>query len=57
VLLDMENPSSHVPFARRAQSPEFHRLHEHVKEIAFSSSSMGRNEDRLQPLNAESALQ
>ena len=57
VLLDMENPSAHMPFARRAQSPEFHRLHEHVKEIAFSSSSMGRSEDRLQPLNAESAPQ
>jgi NitT/TauT family transport system ATP-binding protein len=56
VLLDMENPSSHVPFARRAQSPEFHRLHEHVREIAFSSS-MGRSEDRLQPLKAESGPQ
>jgi NitT/TauT family transport system ATP-binding protein len=57
VLLDLENPSSHLPFARRAQSPEFHRLHEHVKEIAFSSSSMGRGEVRLQPINAESVLQ
>ena len=34
--------SSHMPFARRAQSPEFHRLHEHVKQIAFESSSMDR---------------
>lgn len=42
VLLDMENPASHLPFARRAQSPEFSRLHDEVRKIAFESCSLGR---------------
>jgi NitT/TauT family transport system ATP-binding protein len=43
VLLDAGNPASHLPFARRAQSAEFHRLHDEVKQIAFESSSMFRS--------------
>jgi NitT/TauT family transport system ATP-binding protein len=57
VLLDTENPSSHVPFARRGQSPEFHRLHEQVKQMAFQSSSMNRSEDRPESITAEDRLQ
>ncbi len=56
VLLDMENPTSHMPFARRAQSAEFHRLHEHVKQIAFESSSMNRIEEQPLPVTAEGGL-
>lgn len=49
VLLDMENPASHLPFVRRAQSPEFGRLHDEVKKIAFESCSMSR----VQSMTAE----
>jgi hypothetical protein len=50
LLLDIENPASLVPFARRAQCPEFHRLHDEVKQIAFQSSSMFRADE---PVAAE----
>jgi NitT/TauT family transport system ATP-binding protein len=55
VLLDMENPTSSLPFARRAQSPEFIRLHEQVRQIAFESSSMNRIDE--QPASAEGSEQ
>jgi NitT/TauT family transport system ATP-binding protein len=55
VLLDMENPTSSLPFARRAQSPEFHSLHEQVRQIAFESSSMNRIDE--QPASAEGSEQ
>ncbi len=32
-------------FARRAQSPEFHRIHDEVKQLAFESSSMFRAQE------------
>ena len=53
VLLNAENPASHIPFARRAQSPEFHRIHDEVKQLAFESSSMFRSEERLEAVPAE----
>ena len=53
VLLNAENPASHIPFARRAQSPEFHRIHDEVKQLAFESSSMFRNEGKLEARPAE----
>lgn len=53
VLLNAENPASHIPFARRAQSPEFHRIHDEVKQLAFESCSMFRNEERPDAVAAE----
>lgn len=57
LLLDAENPAAHIPFARRAQSPEFHRLHDEVKQLAFESSSMFRGEEQPEALAAEGSLQ
>jgi NitT/TauT family transport system ATP-binding protein len=56
VLLDMEIPTSRLPFARRHHSTEFHELHEYVKQIAYKSSSMNREEDVAQPLTLEGNL-
>jgi NitT/TauT family transport system ATP-binding protein len=53
VLLNAENPVSRIPFARRAQSPEFHRMHDEVKQLAFESSSMFRDDTRLEDVTAE----
>jgi NitT/TauT family transport system ATP-binding protein len=53
LLLDREIPTAQIPFARRGQSPEFHRLHDEVKQIAFESSSMYRSDDRSEAVAAE----
>jgi NitT/TauT family transport system ATP-binding protein len=45
LLMDAENPAAHIPFARRALSPEFHRIHDEVKQLAFESSSMFRSQE------------
>lgn len=45
VLLDMQLPTAHMPFARRLHSAEFHDLHEHVKRLAYKFSSMNRDGD------------
>ncbi|HUA96819.1 MAG TPA: ATP-binding cassette domain-containing protein [Terracidiphilus sp.] len=57
VLLDLEIPTARLPFARRAHSAEFQDLHEYVKQIAYKSSSMNREEDAAQPLTSEGNLQ
>ncbi len=57
ILLDMENPLSRLPFARRAQSPELHRIQEQVKQIAFAASSMDGTEDPAEFANPESDSQ
>jgi NitT/TauT family transport system ATP-binding protein len=57
ILLDMENPLSRLPFARRAQSPELHRIQEQVKQIAFAASSMGGKEDPVEFASPESLSQ
>ncbi len=56
VLLDMEIPTARLPFARRQHSPEFHELHEYVKQLAYKSSSMNRDEDLTQSLTPEGSL-
>ena len=56
VLADMEIPTASLPFARRRQSPEFHELHQYMKQLAFKSSSMNRDEEPLQPQTAEGEL-
>ena len=56
VLLDMDISTSRLPFSRRAHSNEFHELHEYVKQIAYKSSSMNREEDAAQPLTLEGNL-
>jgi NitT/TauT family transport system ATP-binding protein len=48
VLLDMEIPTTRLPFGRRSHSTEFQELHEYVKQIAYKSSSMNREEDAAQ---------
>ena len=48
VLLDMENPASRVPFARRKQSAEFRELRDYVKRLAYRSSSMNCEEEASQ---------
>ena len=53
VLLDMEISTSRIPFARRKQSVEFQELREYVKQLAYKSSSMNRDEDVPQQLVAE----
>lgn len=50
VLLDMDIPTTRLPFSRRMHSPEFHEVHEYVKQIAYKSSSMHREEDMAQSL-------
>jgi NitT/TauT family transport system ATP-binding protein len=57
ILLDMENPLARLPFARRAQSPELHRIQEQVKQIAFAASSMGGTEDPVEFASPESVSQ
>ena len=47
ILLDRKIPAFHAPFAERIHTPAFHELHEHVRQIAFSSSSMNREEEAL----------
>jgi NitT/TauT family transport system ATP-binding protein len=44
VVLDLELPTSRLPFARRKQSLEFQELRERVKLLAYKSSSMNREE-------------
>ncbi|KAA6456717.1 ATP-binding cassette domain-containing protein [Acidobacteria bacterium AB60] len=44
VLLDLELPTSRLPFARRKQSPEFQELRERIKLLAYKSSLMNRAE-------------
>jgi NitT/TauT family transport system ATP-binding protein len=56
VTLDMEIPSSRLSFGRRIHSHEFQELHEYVKQIAYKSSSMHREEDAAQPLTLEGNL-
>lgn len=53
ILLNAENPASHIPFARRAQCPEFHRIQDEVKQLAFESSSMFQGEERAEAMSAE----
>ena len=55
VLLNAENPASHIPFAQRAQSPEFHRIHDEVKQLAFESCSMFRDDARHEESSAEAS--
>src|SRR5262249_8919131 len=50
VLLDMEVPTARLSFTRRPHSPEFHELHEYVKQLAYKSSSMHRDGDLTQSL-------
>jgi NitT/TauT family transport system ATP-binding protein len=50
VVLDMEIPTARLPFGRRKQSSEFHDLREHVKLLAYKSSSIRRDEDSPGPL-------
>jgi NitT/TauT family transport system ATP-binding protein len=57
VLLDMEVPTSRLPFARRQHSSEFHELHEYVKQLAYKSSSMNRDGDLTQSPTTEGSLQ
>jgi NitT/TauT family transport system ATP-binding protein len=57
VLLDMQIPTARLPFGRRIHSIEFHELHEYVKQIAYKSSSMHREEDAAQPPALEGKLQ
>ena len=40
LLLDMEIPSSHLPHSARVKSREFQELLEHVKQLAYKSSSL-----------------
>ena len=40
LVLDMEIPSSPLPLAARMKSPEFQELLDHVKELAYKSSSL-----------------
>ena len=56
ILLDMENPLARLPFARRAQSPELHRIQEQVRQIAFAAS-MGVSEDPVEFASPESPSQ
>jgi NitT/TauT family transport system ATP-binding protein len=57
VVLDMEVPTARLPFARRQHNAEFHELHEYVKQLAYKSSSMNRDDEtEEEPLNAESSL-
>ena len=57
VLLDMEISTARLPFSRRQHSPEFHDLHEYVKQLAYKSSSMNRDDEtEEESLNAESSL-
>jgi NitT/TauT family transport system ATP-binding protein len=55
ILLDMPNPVSNLPFARRGQCPEMHRAQEHIKQIAYAASSMIRAEERPAFAGAEFA--
>lgn len=48
VLLDMENSAAHISFARRKQSTEFQQLREHIKHLAYRSSSLSRGDDPVQ---------
>ncbi len=57
VLLDMEVPSTRLAFGQRIHSHEFHELHEYVKQIAYKSSSLHREEDTAQPPTVEGNLQ
>lgn len=50
VLLDMQIPTAWMPFSRRQHSTEFHDLHEYVKQVAYKSSSMNRNEEPIESL-------
>jgi hypothetical protein len=43
----MEIPASGLPFHERSNSAEFKELHEHVKRVAFSVSSMNREEQNV----------
>jgi NitT/TauT family transport system ATP-binding protein len=56
VLLDMEIPTARLPFSRRQHSPEFHELHEYVKQLAYKSSSMNRDGDLTQSPTTEGSL-
>lgn len=56
ILLDMEIPTARLAFSRRIHSPEFHELHEYVKQIAYKSSSMHSEEDAAQPATVEGHL-
>jgi len=53
VLVDMGIPASRLPFHERSQNAEFKELHEYVKQVAFSASSMNREEP---PVTQEGAL-
>jgi hypothetical protein len=52
----MEIPTARLPFDRRQHSPEFHELHEYVKQLAYKSSSMNRDGDLAQSLATEGRL-
>jgi NitT/TauT family transport system ATP-binding protein len=56
VILDMDIPTSRIPFVRRIHSNEFQELHEYVKQIAYRSSSMHCEKDPAQPLTLEGNL-
>jgi NitT/TauT family transport system ATP-binding protein len=57
LLLDMEIPTARLPFCQRQHSPEFHELHEYVKQLAYKSSSMHRDGDLTQSPTTEGSLQ
>jgi NitT/TauT family transport system ATP-binding protein len=56
VLLDMEIPTSRLPFAVRQQSSEFDELHEYVKQLAYKSSSMHCDGELSQSPDKEDSL-
>jgi NitT/TauT family transport system ATP-binding protein len=56
ILLDMEISTASLPFAKRKKSAEFQELREHVKQLAYKSSSMHREDGEPQPLTTEGFL-
>ena len=56
LLLDMEISTARMTFAQRQLSPEFHELHEYVKQLAYKSSSMHRDGDLTQSPDPEGSL-
>jgi NitT/TauT family transport system ATP-binding protein len=56
ILLDIEIPTARLPFAERPQSSEFNELHEYVKQLAYRSSSMNRDDELSQSPDTEGSL-
>lgn len=56
LLLDMEIPASQLPLSLRMKCREFQELHEHVKQLAYKSSSLHRDDAIADPNAEEGAL-